>query len=299
MTWNYFASGHGKGEVDGASAFLKRELYKEQIKPNGRQLQNASQVVQFLQEESNKFHVGRPGERQRITKFFWEIKEDAISRVDKLEVETIPGSRGMHQCRSLSSKDPTLIQFRQLTCFCVACLDPDADLPCYQKAHVPNWTLRRICPKSKTTLRVVSEQDWDDSEADLQGNVVGNGIKVGFNIAVKADSEEGETFWVMLVTQGEHVNAEAFTDHFGNGFVPGESLIQGYWYEQYQIGTRTYLLRDDKPFAYVHSHAVLLSDFSMPPTTHFVKGNLASYELRQCILDSITNSLLDSEARGF
>jgi len=41
MSCNYFASGHGKGEVDGASALLKRELFKEQLKPNGRQLQNA------------------------------------------------------------------------------------------------------------------------------------------------------------------------------------------------------------------------------------------------------------------
>jgi hypothetical protein len=26
MCWNYFASGHGKGEVDGAGALLKREI---------------------------------------------------------------------------------------------------------------------------------------------------------------------------------------------------------------------------------------------------------------------------------
>jgi len=36
MFWNYFASGHGKGEVDGADALLKRELFKEQLKSNGR-----------------------------------------------------------------------------------------------------------------------------------------------------------------------------------------------------------------------------------------------------------------------
>jgi len=137
MCWNYFAFGHNKGEVDEVGILLKRELCKEKIKPNGRQLQNASQMVHFLQKESNKFHGGQLGERQTITKFFWEIKEGAISRVDKLEAGTIQGSRGMHQCCSLSCKDPTLIQFRQLTCFYVACSDPDANLPCYQKAHVP------------------------------------------------------------------------------------------------------------------------------------------------------------------
>jgi hypothetical protein len=33
MLWNYFATRHGKGGVDGASALLKRKLHKEQIKP--------------------------------------------------------------------------------------------------------------------------------------------------------------------------------------------------------------------------------------------------------------------------
>ncbi len=296
MSWNYFASGHGKGEVDGAGALLKRELYKEQLKPNGRQLQCAAHVVRFLQEESNKFHAGRIGERQKITKFFWEIKERDILRVDKLEAETIPGSRGMHQCRSISCKDPTLIQFRQLTCYCVSCSDPNSDLPCYQKAHVPNWTLRRICPKSTTSLRILFDPDWDDTEADVGSDIVGKTVRVGFNIAVRADSENGETFWVMLVTKGEHLNASAFTDEFGNEFVPGESLIQGYWYEQYAPDSRTYLLRDDRPFAYVHSHAILLSGFSMPPTAHSVKGNFASYELRVHILNSIIASSLDAKA---
>jgi hypothetical protein len=36
MIWNYFSTGHGKGEVNGASALWKREIQKEQIKPNVR-----------------------------------------------------------------------------------------------------------------------------------------------------------------------------------------------------------------------------------------------------------------------
>jgi hypothetical protein len=33
MVWIFFATSHGKGEVDGARALLKREVQKEQIKP--------------------------------------------------------------------------------------------------------------------------------------------------------------------------------------------------------------------------------------------------------------------------
>jgi hypothetical protein len=47
MCWNFFAFGHGKGEVDGACALLNREICKEQIKPHAMRLQNALNVVTF------------------------------------------------------------------------------------------------------------------------------------------------------------------------------------------------------------------------------------------------------------
>jgi hypothetical protein len=58
ILWNYFATRHGKGEVDGASSLLKRELHKVQIKPQGFKIQNANETVSFLKLETNKFHVG-------------------------------------------------------------------------------------------------------------------------------------------------------------------------------------------------------------------------------------------------
>jgi hypothetical protein len=45
MCWNYFASGHGKGEVDGGSTFLERKIHKEQIKPQTCKIQNAHVVT--------------------------------------------------------------------------------------------------------------------------------------------------------------------------------------------------------------------------------------------------------------
>jgi hypothetical protein len=33
MVWNFFATCHGKGEVDGARVLLKIKVQKEQIKP--------------------------------------------------------------------------------------------------------------------------------------------------------------------------------------------------------------------------------------------------------------------------
>jgi len=51
MSWNYFANGHGKEEVDNVSALLKYEIHKEQIKPQAHKLQNAHDVVNFCQDQ--------------------------------------------------------------------------------------------------------------------------------------------------------------------------------------------------------------------------------------------------------
>jgi hypothetical protein len=40
---------HGKGEVDGVGALLKKKLCKEQIKPQGFKIQNAKEIVNLLQ----------------------------------------------------------------------------------------------------------------------------------------------------------------------------------------------------------------------------------------------------------
>ncbi len=48
MIWNFFATCYGKGEVNGARALLKWEVQKEQIKPQGKKLQNAIEIVVHL-----------------------------------------------------------------------------------------------------------------------------------------------------------------------------------------------------------------------------------------------------------
>jgi hypothetical protein len=54
MYWNYFASGHGKGKIDGVGALLKCEIHKEQIKPHVCKLQNVKDVVTFCKKK-NKY----------------------------------------------------------------------------------------------------------------------------------------------------------------------------------------------------------------------------------------------------
>lgn len=48
MLWNFFGTGHGKGEWDGAGAVVKKALRSEQLLNPHRRLQNAADCVQFL-----------------------------------------------------------------------------------------------------------------------------------------------------------------------------------------------------------------------------------------------------------
>jgi hypothetical protein len=58
-----------------------------------------------------------------------------------------------------------------------------------------------------------------------------------------------------------------------------------------QMGSRSYILRDDSPHANVLQYSTLLTKFQMPPTKHAVRGSYATYELRECALERILDAL--------
>lgn len=295
MLWNYFASGHGKGEVDGAGALCKREVRKEQLKPNGRCIQNAEQMVRFLKEESSKHHHGPPSSRKCTNKYFWEIKEGSICRVRDMQCETVSHSRQQHQVRSVSCKDPTLIQFRPLSCFCWACSEYNTDFGCHQKSHVGQWSLRRLKPQSSSQVRLLYDSD-EEVQAGSGGESIAEAVSIGNNVAVRAHSVDDESFWIMLVDKGVHEVENSFTDPSGSEYVPGDQVIRGFWYERLRSGSRTYWLRADRPPSCVFSHLVIASKFSMPPTAHVTKGHFGSYELKEDVLNIILNAVLEAEA---
>ena len=48
MVWNFYGSGHGKGEWDGAGVVVKKTLRSEQLLNPHRSLRNAHDCVTFL-----------------------------------------------------------------------------------------------------------------------------------------------------------------------------------------------------------------------------------------------------------
>ena len=62
MMHNFSASGHGKGEHDGAGAVIKRTLTHEELKPDGWPMKCAADVANFL-----KFKFQPIGEAHRCS----------------------------------------------------------------------------------------------------------------------------------------------------------------------------------------------------------------------------------------
>ncbi len=130
ILWNYFATRHGKGEVDGAGALLKREFCKEQIKPQQFKIQNAKEVDNLLQCEVNKFHVTHPNARKIMNKTFQQVKVGDVDKSSGFHCAIVPRSQKAHQVRLVTCQDPTMLEYRNVSCFCIRCQDPAIKFPC-------------------------------------------------------------------------------------------------------------------------------------------------------------------------
>ena len=115
-------------------------------------------------------------------------------------------------------------------------------------------------------------------------------ILPGHNVAVPTDLDN-EPFWLLLVTKSPHEVEVEFVDHYSNSWKPGDLLIRGYYYEWLQPGSRSYILRDDSPHAYILQHSTLVTKFQMPPTKHAVRGSYATYELTMTTMEKILDAL--------
>jgi hypothetical protein len=54
--------------VDGARAILKREIKKEKIKLQGKNLKNVDEIVKSLKSKTNKYHATNSNARKKIKK---------------------------------------------------------------------------------------------------------------------------------------------------------------------------------------------------------------------------------------
>lgn len=138
LMWNFFASGHGKGEHDGAGAVIKRALTHEQLKPNGWQLKCAKDVVDFLNHKFNE----EPND-DRPNRIFWEIQLGTVPRDKAWDCKRVKGSRSLHCVNGHSKTDKTALRSRKLSCFCEPCMHLHWRR-CLNTTLVDEWEYRNL-----------------------------------------------------------------------------------------------------------------------------------------------------------
>lgn len=85
--WNYFETGHGKGEHDGAGACIKTAIRREEMKFTGAHLQDAASIVKWCASV-----MGEQATRKNLVRrIFWEVTN--VDRSQTHRVNTVHGTR--------------------------------------------------------------------------------------------------------------------------------------------------------------------------------------------------------------
>jgi hypothetical protein len=90
----------------------------------------------------------------------------------------------MHQIRSLVALDPTLIQFRQLSCSCLACIARTSNFDYEQVEHVPPWHLHKLEPLNIRDVRDAMYDSKEEFEAQTDIEQICEDVQVGIIVAV-------------------------------------------------------------------------------------------------------------------
>jgi hypothetical protein len=104
----------------------------------------------------------------------------------------------------LTNKDPTLIQFRQLPCSCLAYTSRIPAFECEQTEHVPPWCLHRLQPQNTREVREMMYDSNEEFDTESRFEQICEDVQVGENVAVPTDLAH-EPFWIFLCDRAVHV----------------------------------------------------------------------------------------------
>lgn len=274
------------GEWDGAGAVVKTRLRNEQLQNPDRPLQNASDVVAFLNETlANRVIMSseRCG-RDEISRYFHDIARDSVPRHEPWDCDTVPGSRSLHSISSLSAADPTKLMVRHLSCYCSNCQVQNWE-SCENKSHVTPWTLAKLKPRNTRFVRrqILDEhEETDNSQIGGSPNTMTDELKIGDNFAVVAEegNPEGVLYYILQCQRPKFIVQESFTCVWGNSFEVGDHVVEGIYYQRWGLSTtNSYVYLSASNPAYIHSHLVKAFDFPMVPSDYRVQGRDPTYKI--------------------
>ncbi|GAQ92554.1 hypothetical protein KFL_010490010 [Klebsormidium nitens] len=163
--WNFFESGHGKGEHDGMGALVKSALRKWQLLDgdDAPRLTNAKEVVELLQARlktaAPSSFPSRADQRAETARYFHLIEMDSVKDLPKLCCKTVPGTRKIHSLKGSSNpNNPTVLFHKELSCFCGPC-QAGNDEVCEEVARVGQWLQANLEPTGDIPDALEGDED--------------------------------------------------------------------------------------------------------------------------------------------
>lgn len=178
MTWNFFESGHGKGEHDGAGAVVKRALTHEQLKTDGVDLKCAADIVAFLKDTMSTTTSTGYVKECLVIRHFWNVQIGDVDRSNPWHCAPITGSRSIHSICGYSKVDSTQLKTRMLSCYCDACIHNTTRM-CVNKAYVKKWNHITVIPKEHETVE--NAATIDEPMFEGPDEFIGTYLQVGDN----------------------------------------------------------------------------------------------------------------------
>jgi hypothetical protein len=278
---------------------LKQSLRKEQLRPNSRSMQNASDVVSYLKEAMNMPHAAYPLARRPVDRHFWEIPlEGGVDRSNPMNCRTVDGSRSMHSIRSVSHTNNVLLEARDYSCFCERCVFNVQEIPCPSTTHVSPWRLLTLEPTDSSEALQEPEETDPDWEAEPDEHFLASELQVGDHFAVIAErgNIENVDFFILQCTRTMYtVQDEQVEDSWGGVHERGDEVIEGMYYKRQGMSQNSFVLLRETGVACLYSHLVIASKFGMTMCRHKQKRKTSVYKLSKSALDHIRQILTSRE----
>ena len=231
------------------------------------------------------------GDRRPVNRTFWHVLEGDVDREHEYDCEPIPKCRDFHSIRSVGSMEVGKLLKRSLACFCFSCIQGNWEA-CENRDWAGDWMLEVLIPLNSAYVRGVQQQEFnvdDWHEVGVNGAYFASILEVGDNFAVAAspENEENVDFYVLVCTRKAYTCKTAFVCKWGEEFMPGDSLIEGLYYQKYGLGVDTYVLLRKSQKAHILAEHVCAVKFPMLLCDHRVSGNDPVYKLPRKVEEAI------------
>jgi hypothetical protein len=202
-----------------------------------------------------------------VRRLFWEIPKGVVNRNKRWDCDAIPGSRSLHYFDGFSNRLSTLLQVKELCCFCPYCLDDNSNL-CENIA----WT-------GRSKLHMVQGVLRDDMRDDIESMGVGEGadtedngllaelLQLGDFYAIQASkpNQWKADFYIMQCEEKVHIVQKDFLDGYNVPFRKGDKVVKGKWFQPVPGRESRFVATDDAPSGYNLANSVVRIRFGLLP----------------------------------